>query len=217
MAGRENQDEPLTSVGVQNVTTIDPGQGGAEQELLRTQEALRESQERLRAVDEQRANDEQLRAMFNQAAVGMAIVALDGTFLDTNLRFAEILGYSGEELRSRSFRELTHPQDLRATQVAIDALVNGETSSFSLEKQYIRKDGAVVWSLTSVTLLRDAAGQPQRYLDGDRGHYLAQARRARVARRDAHPGAAQRDRQAARREARSAGARAGRDRRGDRS
>ena len=139
MAGRDNHDEPLTPLGVQNVTTI-------------------------RAADELRANDEQLRAMFNQAAVGMAIVALDGTFLDCNVRFAEILGYSSEELRSRSFRELTHPQDLRATQVATEALLGGETSNLSLEKQYIRKDGAVVWSRTTVTLLRDAEGRPQRFL-----------------------------------------------------
>jgi PAS domain S-box-containing protein len=116
------------------------------------------------AADAQRANDERLRAMFNQAAVGMAIVALDGTFVDTNRKFAEILGYSGEELRSRTFRELTHPSDLPASEAATAGLLGGATTDFSLEKQYIRKDGAVVWSLTTVTLLKDADGRPQRFL-----------------------------------------------------
>ncbi|MBA3638527.1 MAG: PAS domain S-box protein [Acidobacteria bacterium] len=116
------------------------------------------------AAEAQRATDDRLRAMFNQAAVGMAIVALDGTFLDTNRKFADILGYSGAELRSRTFRELTHPEHLRPTQVATEDLLSGKTKDFSLEKQYIRKDGAVVWSRTTVTLLRDGEGRPQRFL-----------------------------------------------------
>ncbi len=119
---------------------------------------------RRETAEADRTNDERLRAMFNQAAVGMAIVALDGTFLDTNRKFADIVGYSGEELRSRTFRELTHPDDLRATQVVTEDLLSGRATDFSLEKQYIRKDGAVVWSLTTVTLLRDGEGRPQRFL-----------------------------------------------------
>ena len=116
------------------------------------------------SAEAQRANDERLRAMFNQAAVGMAIVALDGTFLDTNRKFADILGYSVAELRSRTFQELTHPDHLGRTHLAVDDLLNGTSSDFSLEKQYIRKDGAVVWSMTNVTLLRDADGHPERFL-----------------------------------------------------
>ena len=116
------------------------------------------------SAEAQRANDERLRAMFNQAAVGMAIVALDGTFLDTNRKFADILGYSVVELRSRTFQELTHPDHLGPTQTAFEDLLKGTTSDFSLEKQYIRKDGAVVWSMTTVSMLRDADGHPERFL-----------------------------------------------------
>ena len=118
---------------------------------------------RREVAEAERITDERLRAMFNQAAVGMAIVALDGTFLDTNRKFADIVGYSGEELRSRTFRELTHPDDLRATQVVTEDLLSGRATDFSLEKQYVRKDGAVVWSKTTVTLLRDGEGRPQRF------------------------------------------------------
>ena len=116
------------------------------------------------AADARRASDERLRAMFNQAAVGMAVVALDGTFIDTNRKFSDILGYTAEELRSRTFQELTHPEDLDETEAAAQQLTSGKASDFSIEKRYLRKDAAVVWTLTTVTLLKDAVGRPERML-----------------------------------------------------
>ncbi len=119
----------------------------------------KETEERLRE------NEQRVRAIFNQAAVGIAVAALDGPFLDMNAKFCEILGYSADELRQGlTFSGITHPDDLTATTAAVGRLLAGVTSDYSLEKRYVRADGSFVWSLTTVTLLKDAAGQPQRFI-----------------------------------------------------
>src|SRR5688572_13702985 len=107
---------------------------------------------------------QQLRAIFNQAAVGIALAGLDGHFVELNRKFAEILGYSEAELHAITFTELTHPDDREITAASVRKLLAGEVPEYTLEKRYLRKDGAVVWSLTTVTLMRDAAGQPLQFI-----------------------------------------------------
>ena len=119
---------------------------------------------RKEAAEALRESEERLRAMFNQAAVGIALAGLDGYFLDMNRKFSEILGYASEELRQRTFSGITHADDREETEAALRRLLHGATPEHSMEKRYIRKDGSEVWSLTTVTLLRDVAGQPQRFL-----------------------------------------------------
>ncbi|MEH2320982.1 PAS domain S-box protein [Nostoc sp.] len=102
-----------------------------------TQVALRESEERF-------------RAMFNQAAVGITLVALDGRFLQINPALCEITGYSYEELIEMNFQEITHPDDLEVDWENGRRVLAKEISGYSLEKRYIRKDGSIVWvNLTS--------------------------------------------------------------------
>ncbi len=111
-----------------------------------------------------RSSAERLRAVFNQAAVGITVASLDGRFLDHNEKFSQILGYSSDELRSRTFLEITHPDDVEETRTLVSQMVAGERPDCSLEKRYIRKDGGELWSLTSVGLLRDESGRPQQLI-----------------------------------------------------
>ena len=111
-----------------------------------------------------RQSEERFRASFNQAAVGMAIAELDGRFEQVNERFTEILGYSQEELYRLTFRDLSYPDDIPATETAMRRLMAGEIKEYEIEKRYRRKDGDLVWSLTNVTILRDAQGQPDRFI-----------------------------------------------------
>ena len=119
---------------------------------------------RKEAAEALRANEERLRAMFNQAAVGITVVDLDGRFHDMNQKLSDILGYTAEELRQRTVSGLTHPDDLPATHAALSQLLAGEIPDFALEKRYVRSDGSVVWSLSTVTLLRNAAGDPRQFI-----------------------------------------------------
>lgn len=119
---------------------------------------------RKRAEESLRMNEEFLRATFEQAAVGIAVADMNGTFQEMNDKFCAILGYSRAELRSMTFHEITHPDDQAHTKRMVQRLVNGEIKDYVLEKRYLRKDGELVWSLTSVTLLRDEQGQPLRFI-----------------------------------------------------
>jgi PAS domain S-box-containing protein len=107
-----------------------------------------------------RASEERFRAIFNQAAVGIAVAGLDARFIQANQRICEILGYSNEELTSRTFTDVTHPDDVTATQERVRQLLGGNIDEYVLEKRYLHKGGAIVWCLTSVTLLRDTQGVP---------------------------------------------------------
>lgn len=117
----------------------------------RVEEALRESEERLRAT-------------FSQAAVGFAVADLDGRFLQLNRKFCDILGYSAAELQKLTFADLTHPDDRERTRDHVRGLLAGEFGEISYEKRYVRKDGAPVWILTTVTLLKDAEGRPRQFI-----------------------------------------------------
>ena len=113
------------------------------------------------AAEAVRESAERLHAMFNQAAVGIAMTSLDGRFLEANQRFSDVLGYSREELRNLTFGDVTYEDDLEMTRSHTRRLLAGEVADFAYEKRYVRKDGSLVWSLTTVTLLRDAAARPQ--------------------------------------------------------
>ena len=117
-----------------------------------------------RSTDSLLASHQQLRAIFNQAAVGIALASLDGHFVDLNRRFSEILGYSEAELHNMTFSELTHPDDRAVTEASVRQLLAGEIPEYTLEKRYLCKGGGEIWSLTTVTLMRDAAGQPDRFI-----------------------------------------------------
>ncbi len=145
------EDQLLRSVALQNASSILVARERAEEGRREALEALRISEERQRAT-------------FHQAAVGMAVTDLSGRFVEMNQKFRDLLGYSELELHDRTFREITHPDDLNDSEERISQLLAGELRDFVMEKRYVREDGETVWGATSVTLLRDAAGSPLRFV-----------------------------------------------------
>ncbi|MDB6039826.1 MAG: hypothetical protein JWM99_3667 [Verrucomicrobiales bacterium] len=125
---------------------------------------FRDATERRRSLESLRISEGRLRAMFNQAAVGMAIASLDGHLEQLNLRFSQFLGYSSEELLGKSFLEVTHPEDLEKTGEKVRKLISAEIEDYTLEKRYQRKNGEIVWGMTSVTLLKDQQGRPEKFV-----------------------------------------------------
>ena len=104
------------------------------------------------------------RATFEQAAVGMAHVGLDGRWLAVNRRLCEIVGYAATELLALDFQSITHPDDLDADLANVAALLAGEIETYAMEKRYIRKDRSIIWINLTVSLVRDAAGVPQYFI-----------------------------------------------------
>ncbi len=142
-------------------------------ERHRDQQALRQAHDDLeqrvreRTAELERANDalregeSRFRGMFEQAAVGMAHVGMDGRWLRVNQRLCDIVGYDCAELLQITFQDVTHPDDLATDLGLLRRLIDGEIQTYSLEKRYIRKDGQLVWINLTVALQRDDNGVPQ--------------------------------------------------------
>lgn len=93
-------------------------------------------------------------ALYRNAPIGMARVSPQGRFLRVNAALSRLLGYSERELRARSFDDVTHPDDVEQCRRLFDRIQRGEIDRFEMEKRFVRKDGAVVWSHVAVAAVR---------------------------------------------------------------
>ena len=119
-------------------------------ERKRTEEALYESEERFRST-------------FEQAASGIAHMALDGRILRVNERMREITGYPKEQLLEKTFQEITHPEDRDSDLEQAHQLLVGEIDSYAMEQRYLRKDGSIVWVKITRSLGRESPSNEPKY------------------------------------------------------
>ncbi|MEG4074988.1 PAS domain S-box protein [Microcoleus sp. Pol14C2] len=105
-------------------------------------------------------SEQRFRAVFEQAAIGIVKVWPDGQLLNANQGFCNIVGYSELELKSRNVGAISHPEDVAADVESRDRLLAGEIFNYSIEKRFIRKDGSLVWTNMTVSLVREVFGEP---------------------------------------------------------
>ncbi len=115
-------------------------------------------------LEQLQASEERFRGTFEQAAVGMAHIAIDGRFLMVNDRLCDMAGYSRAELLGLTFHELTAPDDLAANEEVRLAMLAGERDSYRAEKQYIGKGGEPRWVDVEVMLERPRFGPPKYFI-----------------------------------------------------
>ncbi len=113
-----------------------------------------------RQAEELREAEERFRGAFDNAAIGMALVAPDGRWLRVNRAVTEIVGYDEQQMLKRSFQDITHPDDLEADLEAVRRMLAGEIRSYQIDKRYIHRDGRIVWITLSVSLVHDRDGEP---------------------------------------------------------
>jgi PAS domain S-box-containing protein len=116
--------------------------------------------ERQRAERALRESEERFSSAFEYASIGIALVATDGHWLRVNWALSQLIGYSEQELISKTFQDITHPEDLETDLSYVNQLLNGDIHSYQMEKRYFHKLGHAIWILLSVSLLRDNQGNP---------------------------------------------------------
>ena len=126
--------------------------------------AVRDVSERDRVRHALGELEERHRVAVDLAPIGMALISLDGRFLSANRSVCRITGYSREELASRTFKDVTHPQDLEGDMALVARLARGEIERYQTPKRLIRKDGRVAHVLTSRSVVRDATGAPMYFV-----------------------------------------------------
>ncbi|UXY14231.1 PAS domain S-box protein [Chitiniphilus purpureus] len=105
-----------------------------------------------------------LDVTFEQAAVGIAFVDLDGSWLRVNRKLCELLGYAEERLLGLTFQEITYPDDLETDLAQLQRLLNGQLSHYTTEKRYFRGNGEIIWINLTVSLRRQANGNPLHFI-----------------------------------------------------
>jgi PAS domain S-box-containing protein len=131
-------------------------------ELTKANEELRtEIISRQQAESDVKASEERFRATFNQAAVGIAHVGIDGKWLLVNQKLCDIVGYTQQELQSQTFQAITHPDDLNTDLEYLRRILANEIQTYSMEKRYIRKNGDYVWINLTVSVVRQSLGEPK--------------------------------------------------------
>jgi PAS domain S-box-containing protein len=113
---------------------------------------------------ELRDSEERFRQSFQFAGIGMALVGIDGRWLQVNPALCQILEYMPEQLYTKTFQGITHPDDLGNDLVLLRQLMEGKRSFYQMEKRFFRSDGGIVWGRLTVTLVRGGSGEPVHFV-----------------------------------------------------
>ncbi|MGW7611047.1 putative bifunctional diguanylate cyclase/phosphodiesterase [Streptomyces sp. NPDC054766] len=106
-------------------------------------------------------SEARFRAVFEGAAIGIGIADLDGNILQVNGALLRMFGGSEQSMRGRKVPEWTHPEDAPQVWRLYEELVRGKREHYHVEKAFYRPDGTALWTNLTVSLLRDADGEPQ--------------------------------------------------------
>jgi PAS domain S-box-containing protein len=123
-------------------------------------------------VDEQKKLQERMRAsqarfqaIFENVAVGVAVMTLERRPIAINAASERIIGYSMDELREVDPRTLAVPEDRPMDVGLFEELMEGKRTSYVMERRYRRKDGRIFWARINYSMVRDREGRPD-YLVG---------------------------------------------------
>ena len=125
------------------------------------QDATAQLAERNTALE---ASEQRFRLTLQGAPIGLAIVSIEGRFLEVNEALCKILDYTAAELQQLSFQQITHPEDLSQDVALLQNLLAGKAQNYRMEKRYFAKSGRTLVAQLDVTLLRSSDGKPQHFI-----------------------------------------------------
>ncbi len=122
--------------------------------------SFRDATERHRRESRLREAGRRFQRVFEHWPVGMGLVGEDFRVIEVNDAFCRLTGYTAEELRGKTFAEITHPDDVDTDIRLARRLFAGEVPGYSVDKRYVCKDGGTVWVELTVSAIRDEQGRP---------------------------------------------------------
>jgi diguanylate cyclase (GGDEF)-like protein/PAS domain S-box-containing protein len=118
-----------------------------------------------RDADALARSEARFRATFNQAAIGISQILPDGRFLQVNQALCRMLGYTEADMLGLSHQEICHADEVADSQETRARLLDGKRVPAAVERRYRHKDGSHVWVAISTSLVRDAAGAPDYFVN----------------------------------------------------
>jgi PAS domain S-box-containing protein len=114
-----------------------------------------------RALTDRERAEARWRSLFDTSTLGISLLDHDLRFLDANAAFKAMLGYSDEELRKLSPLDISAAEDREATRALLTELQTGKRRNYEMVKQYRRKDGALIWAQTYVSMAPGTESEPR--------------------------------------------------------
>ena len=96
-----------------------------------------------------------LEDLFEFSPTGIVIASPKGEFLKVNQAYCKITGRSEDDLLSKSYQDITHPDDYERDKLKLKALINGEIDGIQVKKRYIKPDGSYSWVQSIIVAFRD--------------------------------------------------------------
>ena len=112
-----------------------------------------------RAETALREREEAFRAIFENAAVGIVQVSLEGQFIKVNEQFCQIVGYSQAELLELKCFDITHPDSIAEYLDYCQQLGSNQIDVFAMEKAFTRKNHQKIWTNLTASAVRKPSGE----------------------------------------------------------
>lgn len=120
---------------------------------------LRDISQRKAVETALRESEARLAATYNHALVGIAEIDRDGRFLRANDQYSVMTGYSLDELRTKTFSDITHPVDVARDRKLFEEQWSGARDTYTVEKRYVRKGGEVIWVELAASIVRNPGSE----------------------------------------------------------
>jgi len=114
-----------------------------------------------RLKDQLQLSESIFSGVFNDSGIGMAIVSLNGRWIDINPYLLQLFGYTRGELLQKTFQDITHPDDLEADLSLLEQVLAGTIDTYKMEKRYFHKEGHIIWTMLTVSIVRRENGDPR--------------------------------------------------------
>ena len=102
---------------------------------------------------------DRFRTVVEACPLGIMVTDPSYHIIDVNPALCQLVGYDAAQLRTMTFLDITHPDDVGIDDELATYLFEGSIPHYSLEKRYLTADGGVVWVKLTAAAVFDDQGQ----------------------------------------------------------